>query len=49
MKTSLEDHRLLIEALHKRNPEESEQRMRLHIRHVRDGVMENIKLFLSNK
>jgi DNA-binding GntR family transcriptional regulator len=49
MKTSLEDHRLLIEALHKRDPEESEQRMRLHIRHVRDGVMENIKLFLSNK
>ena len=47
MKTSLEDHRLLIEALRKRNPVESEQRMRLHIRHVRDGVMQNIKLFLS--
>jgi DNA-binding GntR family transcriptional regulator len=49
MKTSLEDHRLLIEALRKRSPEESEERMRLHIRHVRDGVMENIKLFLNNR
>ena len=48
MKTSLKDHRLIIAALRKRNPEQSEKRMRQHLRHVRDGVMKNIKFFLSD-
>jgi DNA-binding GntR family transcriptional regulator len=47
MKTSLTEHRNLLEALKKRNPEEADRTMRLHIRHVRDGVMDNIKLFLD--
>jgi len=48
MKTSLAEHRHLLEALRKKDPEESEAKMREHIRHVRDGVMENIKFFLSD-
>jgi DNA-binding GntR family transcriptional regulator len=48
MKASLQEHRHLLEAFRKKDPEESEQRMREHIRHVRDGVMANIKFFLSN-
>jgi DNA-binding GntR family transcriptional regulator len=48
MKCSLAEHRTIIEALRKKEPEESEIRMRLHIRRVRDGVMENIQLFLEN-
>ena len=36
-----------IAALRKANPEASEQRMREHLRHVRDGVMKNIKFFLG--
>jgi DNA-binding GntR family transcriptional regulator len=47
MKVSLEEHQKIIEALRKGDPEESEKRMREHIRHVGDGVMENIKVFLS--
>jgi DNA-binding GntR family transcriptional regulator len=47
MKASLKDHRLIIAALRKANPEASEQRMREHLRHVRDGVMKNIKFFLG--
>jgi DNA-binding GntR family transcriptional regulator len=49
MKTSLDNHRLLIEALRERNPEKAERRMRQHLRHVRDGVMENIKFFLTDE
>ncbi len=49
MKTSLAEHRLLIEAFRKRDPEGAERRMREHIRHVRDGVMGNIKFFLSDR
>jgi DNA-binding GntR family transcriptional regulator len=47
MKTSLSEHQKLLEALRRKDPEEAEQRMRLHIRHVRNGVMENIRLFLD--
>jgi DNA-binding GntR family transcriptional regulator len=47
MKTSLIEHQKLLEALKRRDPEEADRRMRLHIRHVRDGVMDNIKLFLD--
>ncbi len=36
------------EALRKKDPEESEQRMRKHIRRVRDGVMENLRVFLGD-
>ncbi|MBI5968840.1 MAG: GntR family transcriptional regulator [Deltaproteobacteria bacterium] len=48
MKASLAEHRQILAALEKRDPEESEQRMRQHIRNVRDGVMANINFFLSN-
>jgi len=48
MKTSLAEHRYILEALRKKDPEESERRMREHIRHVRDGVMANINFFLSD-
>ncbi len=48
MKTSLIEHQKLLEALRKRDPEEANRRMRQHIRHVRDGVMSNIKLFLGS-
>ncbi len=47
MKTALIEHQRLLEALEKKDPEEAERRMRQHIRHVRDGVMNNIKLFLG--
>jgi len=49
MKTSLSEHRLLIDTFRKRDSEGAEQRMRHHIRHVRDGVMENIKFFLRDE
>jgi DNA-binding GntR family transcriptional regulator len=48
MKTSIEEHRRIIEALRKKDPDESEKRMRQHIRHVRDGVMGNIQFFLNH-
>ena len=48
MKTSLAEHRNLIEAFRKKDAEEAERRMREHIRQVRDGVMGNIKFFLSD-
>ena len=48
MKSSLAEHRFIIEALRKKDPEESEERMRQHIRRVRDGVMENIRFFLRD-
>ena len=48
MKTSLAEHRLLIEAFQRKDPEGAEQMMRQHIRHVREGVMENIDFFLRN-
>ena len=47
MKTSLTEHRDIIEALRRKDPEEAEKRMRVHIRNVRDGVMGNIKVFLD--
>jgi len=47
MKTSLIEHQKLLEALKSKDPGEADRRMRLHIRHVRDGVMDNIKLFLE--
>jgi DNA-binding GntR family transcriptional regulator len=47
MKTSLVEHQKLLEALKRKDPGEADRRMRLHIRHVRDGVMDNIKLFLD--
>ncbi len=46
MKSSLAEHRQIIEALGKGDPEESDRCMRQHIRRVRDGVMENIQFFL---
>jgi len=49
MKTSLTEHRLLIEAFQRRDSERAEQMMRQHILHVREGVMENIKFFLGNR
>ncbi|MBP1712019.1 MAG: transcriptional regulator, GntR family [Deltaproteobacteria bacterium] len=49
MKTSLEEHRELLRAFRERNPEEAELRMREHIRHVRDGVMENIEFFMKGE
>jgi DNA-binding GntR family transcriptional regulator len=49
MKSSLDEHRGLLEAFRRRNPEEAERRMREHIRHVRDGVMENIGFFLNGE
>jgi DNA-binding GntR family transcriptional regulator len=48
MKTSLAEHGHIIEALRGKDPEESERKMRQHIRHVRDGVMSHIKLFLND-
>jgi DNA-binding GntR family transcriptional regulator len=47
MKVSLADHRRIIEAMRRKNPEEAERNMRQHIQRVRDGVMENIKFFLT--
>ncbi len=49
MKTSLNEHRLLIEAFRRKDAEKAEQGMRRHIRNVRDGVMENIKFFLKDE
>jgi DNA-binding GntR family transcriptional regulator len=49
MKTSLAEHRLLVEVFQKRDREEAEQIMRQHIRHVREGVMENIQFFLKDE
>jgi DNA-binding GntR family transcriptional regulator len=47
MKTSLAQHRQLIEAFRKGDAEEAGRQMREHIRYVRHGVMENIKFFLG--
>lgn len=49
MKISIEEHRKLLSAFREKNSEEAERRMREHIRHVRDGVMENIRFFLNNE
>jgi DNA-binding GntR family transcriptional regulator len=49
MKTSLDEHRELLQAFRERRPEEAERRMREHIRHVRDGVMENIEFFMKDE
>jgi len=49
MKTSLAEHRLLVEAFRKKDPEKAEQMMRQHIRHVREGVMENIEFFVKDE
>ncbi len=49
MKTALEEHRDLLRAFRERKPEEAECRMREHIRHVRDGVMDNIKFFMKGE
>ncbi len=48
MKSALIEHQELLDALRRRDPEEADRRMRQHIRHVRDGVMDHIKLFLGN-
>jgi DNA-binding GntR family transcriptional regulator len=49
MKISIEEHRELLAAFRQKNPEEAERKMREHIRHVRDGVMENIGFFLRSE
>jgi DNA-binding GntR family transcriptional regulator len=49
MKISIGEHRDLLAAFRQKNPEEAERKMRQHIRHVRDGVMENIGIFLNNE
>ena len=49
MKSSLADHWDLIEAFRRKASEEAEQMMRQHVRHVREGVMENIELFLKDE
>jgi DNA-binding GntR family transcriptional regulator len=48
MKVSLAEHERLIEAFRKKDASEAETLMRRHIRHVRHGVMENIKFFLGH-
>jgi DNA-binding GntR family transcriptional regulator len=48
MKVSLAEHDRLIEAFRRKDASEAENLMRRHIRHVRHGVMENIKFFLGN-
>lgn len=47
MRNSLEEHKRIIRALKKKEPVAAENAMREHIRHVRQGVMENIHLFLD--
>jgi DNA-binding GntR family transcriptional regulator len=49
MKVSLEEHHLIIEAFRSKDAEGSEKRVRQHIRHVREGVMENIEFFLRDQ
>jgi DNA-binding GntR family transcriptional regulator len=49
MKISLEEHRLIVEAFRLKDAEASDQRVRQHIRHVREGVMENIEFFLRDQ
>jgi DNA-binding GntR family transcriptional regulator len=44
----LEEHHLIIEAFRSKDAEGSEKRVRQHIRHVREGVMENIEFFLKD-
>jgi DNA-binding GntR family transcriptional regulator len=48
MKTSLADHRHIIDALRKKDPIEAEHWMRRHLQRVRDGVMENIRYFFKD-
>lgn len=48
MKTSLAEHKLIIESFRRKDPGEAERLMRQHIRHVRDGVMERIRIFLGS-
>jgi DNA-binding GntR family transcriptional regulator len=48
MKVSLAEHERLIEAFRRKDASEAESLMRRHIRHVRHGVMENIKFFLGH-
>ena len=49
MKTSLGDHWHLVEAFRRKDSEGAERMMRQHIRHVREGVMENIEFFLKDE
>ncbi len=49
MKGALTEHQGLLEALRRRNPEEADRRMREHIQHVRNGVIDHIRLFLGNE
>ncbi len=48
MRTSLNEHMQIINGLRAGKPEESERRMRQHIRHVRDGVMANVEFFIGD-
>ncbi len=48
MKTSLAEHRRIVGAFRDKDAAEAERLMRRHIRHVRDGVMENIKFFVGS-
>jgi DNA-binding GntR family transcriptional regulator len=48
MKTSLSEHKRIVAAFRDKDAAEAERLMRRHIRHVRDGVMENIKFFLGS-
>lgn len=47
MRNSLEEHKCIIWALKKKDPAAAENAMREHILHVRQGVMENIHLFID--
>lgn len=47
MKNSLEEHKRIISALKKKDPLAAENAMREHIVHVRQGVIENIHLFID--
>ncbi len=49
MKNSLEEHKRIVAALKRKDPAEAEEAMQEHIRHVRQGVMENINLFINKK
>ncbi len=49
MKSSLQEHVQITRALQAGNREESERRMRQHIRHVRDGVMANVEFFIGSE
>lgn len=49
IRISLDEHKELLDAFRRKDPEEADRKMREHIRHVRNGVMENIRVFLNSE